>query len=73
MSEIAEAAAQETWEGLLAEWRRVVEALGGAFLAGDARVDPKNGSKTCKYCDLGPLCRIRERDEASLVDREEES
>ena len=26
-----------------------------------AEVDPKRGLKTCKYCDLRPLCRVHER------------
>lgn len=63
-----EAAAFGSWEVLLAEWRRVLEALGEAFRAGDARVDPKDGHKTCEYCDVSPLCRIREWEDTSSVD-----
>jgi hypothetical protein len=32
-------------------------------------VDPKRQPHTCMYCDLGPLCRIRERS-ADIVDEE---
>jgi probable DNA repair protein len=50
-----------SWEELLAGWRRELEALGAEFAAGEARVDPKRGDETCRYCDLKPLCRINER------------
>jgi len=49
------------WEGLIAGWRKELEALGSGFASGDARVDPKKLLKTCRYCDLQPLCRVYER------------
>src|ERR1700694_1347501 len=48
------------WAGLRAQWRKETEALGTAFAAGDARVDPKYGLKTCRLCDLQTLCRVYE-------------
>jgi ATP-dependent helicase/nuclease subunit B len=63
VSGIKEAAAPGSWKALLAEWRRVIDALGEAFRTGDARVAPKNGARTCEHCDVGPLCRIRELEE----------
>jgi len=63
VSGIKEAAALGSWKALLAEWHRVIESLGEAFRAGDARVAPKDGTRTCEYCDVGPLCRIRELEE----------
>ncbi|MCR4333400.1 MAG: PD-(D/E)XK nuclease family protein, partial [Sulfuricaulis sp.] len=63
VAEIKEAAALGSWKALLAEWHRVIEALGEAFRTGDARVAPKDGTRTCEYCDVGPLCRIRELEE----------
>ena len=32
------------------------------FLAGEASIDPKDGTNTCNnsYCDLHSLCRIHE-------------
>jgi len=51
----------ENWETLLAGWRRELDALGSGFAAGEARVDPKRGLATCRYCDLQPLCRVHER------------
>jgi RecB family exonuclease len=67
VADTREAAELGSWEALLAEWRRVIEALGEAFRAGDARVAPRDGFKTCETCDLGPLCRIREQEEIPLV------
>jgi ATP-dependent helicase/nuclease subunit B len=46
------------WERNVREWRRNVAALGDAFVAGMARVDPKHGTLTCSRCDLHMLCRI---------------
>lgn len=60
-----------SWEVLLAGWRNELEALGAGFAAGDARVDPKRGEDTCRYCELKPLCRINER--ASSIGGDEEA
>jgi probable DNA repair protein len=48
------------FEEQIAEWRRSLTALADQFRAGDARVDPKQPGKTCEYCAIVPLCRIRE-------------
>ena len=50
-----------SWEDLLAGWRYELEALGREFAAGEARVDPKRGDLTCRWCELHALCRINER------------
>ncbi len=55
----------ESWEQLMGGWRYELETLGQAYAAGDARVDPKRGEETCRYCDLKPLCRINERSPSS--------
>ncbi len=60
----------DPWGGLFAQWRRELELLGGEFAQGVARVDPKRGLKTCRHCDLQPLCRVHER-LAALEDDEE--
>ena len=49
------------WNALLAHWRRELESLAGEFLAGEARVSPKWGAKTCSTCDQQPLCRVAEK------------
>jgi len=51
----------DSWEELLAGWRYELEALGTEFASGEARVFPKRGDDTCRYCELKPLCRINER------------
>ena len=59
------------WDALIASWRKELESLGSGFAAGDARVDPKNVLKTCRYCDLQPLCRVYERVNALGDDQED--
>lgn len=53
--------ASPDWEALLAGWKREIESLGNGFATGDARVNPKKGLQTCRYCDLQPLCRVYEK------------
>jgi RecB family exonuclease len=55
------AAQYQSWDALLAGWRTELDQLGSGFASGDARVDPKRGDDTCKFCDLHSLCRINER------------
>jgi probable DNA repair protein len=50
-----------SWPALLAQWKKDADALGTAFAAGDARVDPKDELKTCRRCDLQTLCRVYEK------------
>lgn len=52
------------WAALVAAWRDELERLALQFAAGVAAVDPKRPPQTCRFCDLGPLCRIRERSAA---------
>jgi ATP-dependent helicase/nuclease subunit B len=70
-AETSEAVDFSSWGDLLAHWRRIVDELGCEFRAGKARVEPRDGQRTCQYCDLSPLCRVREQSEAALVDSEE--
>ncbi|HEX7813299.1 MAG TPA: PD-(D/E)XK nuclease family protein [Burkholderiales bacterium] len=58
--------AAKDWGALLSGWKDEVESLGAAFAGGDARVDPKKGLQTCRYCDLQPLCRVYERIDDAL-------
>jgi len=41
-------------------WRSVLMRLGEDFRAGNAVVDPKDPVKSCRYCGLQALCRVRE-------------
>ncbi|MGH8631665.1 MAG: PD-(D/E)XK nuclease family protein, partial [Burkholderiales bacterium] len=58
------------WSALLAGWKKELESLGKGFASGDARVDPKELLRTCRYCDLQTLCRVYERVNA-LADADE--
>lgn len=51
--------APSQWRDLIQYWRHQLETLATAFIAGDARVDPKQGALTCRYCHLHSLCRIK--------------
>lgn len=48
------------WRVLLDRWRARLGSLADEFLDGRADVAPTNGPLTCRYCDLGSLCRIAE-------------
>ena len=61
----------QSWQSLVEGWKKELEALARGFAAGDARVDPKRALKTCRNCDLQPLCRVYERVNA-LAEGEEE-
>jgi ATP-dependent helicase/nuclease subunit B len=53
-------APQAEWDQRLEEWRAVLEALGRAFAAGNASVDPVRGAGmngACSRCHLATLCR----------------
>ncbi len=69
--EIPGVKAAQSWGGLMATWARELEGLALGYAQGDARVDPKKGLQTCRYCDLQPLCRVHERLNA-LDENEEE-
>lgn len=58
----------ESWDALLAYWRRMLDRLAQDFLAGRHDVDPKNGSDTCRHCELPLLCRIAPEAARPLVD-----
>ena len=51
---------QPPLEETIAEWRKVLDRLGSEFRSGQAIVDPKDPRKTCRYCALPALCRIRQ-------------
>jgi ATP-dependent helicase/nuclease subunit B len=53
------------------EWRAALLNLAEDFLSGQAQVDPKDGTKTCKFCALPGLCRVAELREASTQDEAE--
>ena len=52
---------EASFDAILQRWQQTLHALADAFAAGDARVDPVDLRKTCRDCDLIPLCRIHDR------------
>ncbi|MGD0912591.1 MAG: PD-(D/E)XK nuclease family protein [Terracidiphilus sp.] len=49
----------------MAAWREYIEQMARDFVAGEAKVDPRDGEKTCEKCGLQTLCRIAEFETAS--------
>ena len=49
-----------SWDVLVQEWERTLDALALQFQCGTSAVDPKRAGLTCKQCDLQPLCRVAE-------------
>ncbi len=50
----------ETWNDLLAFWKRGLEDLAGEFLQGRLNVAPLDVNDTCKYCNQVTFCRKTE-------------
>jgi hypothetical protein len=48
------------WQDLIPQWRETLAALAREFLTGHAAVSPKRYPHTCAYCEVAPLCRVRE-------------
>ncbi len=48
------------WAQLTANWQQKVNLLAAEFAAGIANVAPTDIKKSCLYCGLNSLCRIRE-------------
>jgi len=60
-----------SWTALLERWRDMLDALAAEFLRGHAAVMPKQYPRTCEYCDLGTLCRVKELlDRGPIADEE---
>jgi ATP-dependent helicase/nuclease subunit B len=59
------------WNALTAHWRREIEALAREFLAGEARVKPKRGAKTCELCDQQAFCRVAEKTPQAIVEEDD--
>ena len=51
--------ALDDWAALQLHWKRVLTALGQEFLDGHSAVDPVDTRRSCQYCGLEALCRIR--------------
>jgi ATP-dependent helicase/nuclease subunit B len=49
----------DPWQQQKTLWRQQLTLLAEEFKQGHAAVTPKEGEKTCEYCHLPSLCRIR--------------
>jgi len=63
--------ADPEWKQRVVSWRTDLTRIAMSFYEGDARVDPKTFSRTCRNCDLQPFCRIYERIESAYADQED--
>ena len=64
--------AYPTWNRAISQWKAELDALGEEFAGGEARVDPKRGTDTCKQCDQQPLCRFAEKSTFGAVRKAED-
>jgi len=62
----------EVWAYHLQVWRATINNLVTDFCAGEAIVNPKRPSETCKHCAITPLCRIYELDDPDNDDESAE-
>ena len=51
---------KERWQAQVRRWRTDLEQLAHEYRAGWAEVAPKDPVKTCRLCDLAPLCRVNQ-------------
>lgn len=61
------------WKDLFESWRTMLENLVREYLDGRADVSPKDYPTTCRDCDLGPFCRVKEIKDRGPVVAEEEN
>ena len=57
-----------TWDEKLQKWHTTFEKLMHDFCHGEASVNPKRPSDTCKHCAITPLCRIHEISDPTCED-----
>ncbi|MFK5926599.1 MAG: PD-(D/E)XK nuclease family protein [Desulfuromusa sp.] len=56
----AEESGIKIWDELMIFWRQQLQQLAEDFAAGEAAVKPYDLVKSCQYCDLSGICRIKE-------------
>jgi len=66
LAALCETKGWHSFDDILTHWQEALPALGDAFVAGEAAVDPIDRELACTYCDLKPLCRIDEQEQHSL-------
>jgi hypothetical protein len=61
----AQTLSNEDWLTQKENWKIHLEHLALQFTQGYAKVDPKEGAETCRFCQLKMLCRVGEGEEKS--------
>lgn len=59
------------WSEMFEGWRTMLENLAREYLDGRADVAPKDYPNTCRYCELGAFCRVKEIKDRGPVTVEE--
>src|SRR5690625_7329726 len=47
----------EEWQEQKHSWQEVLTRLAEEFVAGLAEVDPVEPGRTCRHCEVAPICR----------------
>ena len=63
----------DSWQEIVTHWRMTLEILAMEFVAGTADVNPKYPGRTCQYCHLHTLCRVKEYIHVDEGDEEAEN
>ena len=50
------------WPGLVALWRERLAQLVGEYLEGQSAVAPVDETRSCTFCELSSLCRLKDRE-----------
>jgi hypothetical protein len=48
------------WKEQIKNWETILKNLAQQFESGYASVDPKDSPRTCQYCHLSMVCRVKE-------------
>jgi len=64
--------AGQNMSATIENWRQILHHLMADFLAGNAAIDPKGGTRICEksYCELQSLCRVGELEQRQKTNRE---
>ncbi len=58
------------WEELVTVWQKNLTDLATGFASGNAKVNPKSYSETCRFCELHSFCRIYDQEDEHLSEQE---
>jgi len=58
-TDIEKASGEPEWLALQQQWSDMLERLADEFITGAALVTPRDPKRSCTYCKLESLCRVR--------------